>query len=437
MPGETEPRLSVGVLVDLDWRPTAGGHVKTWERLAAAACRADEPVDLTVHFLGERDATVPLGPHVRYQVHPPLLSSARLPFLSRVPDHTDLAPYHPALAARLRGYDVLHTTDGTFAAARTAARVSRRHGIPLTNSVHTTTPAYTRVFTDALVRHLTGTGRLSRLLLDRWALDRAAEAHMQRLLDEHHRRCAFVLASRPDDRARLEALLGPARVGQLRRGVERDLFDPLRRDRAWLSATFGIPVERQVVICVGRLDAIKNVLVLARAVRELVDEGGDVQLFCAGKGPDRDAVKALLGNRATCPGVLDPGTVARVYASADVCAQPAIIEELSNAVVEAASSGLPLVVAAGSGSERFVIEGETGFVAREATPRAWAEALRPLLADLERTAAMGRAAYAWSLSHAPTWRQVFEEDLLPVWRSAALGLSQTSDSGTSVSTGAA
>ena len=31
---------------------------------------------------------------------------------------------------------------------------------------------------------------------------------MQRLLDEHHRRCAFVLASRADDRARLAALLG-------------------------------------------------------------------------------------------------------------------------------------------------------------------------------------------------------------------------------------
>ena len=34
------PRLRVGVLVDLHWSPTAGGHVKTWERLAAAAAAA-------------------------------------------------------------------------------------------------------------------------------------------------------------------------------------------------------------------------------------------------------------------------------------------------------------------------------------------------------------------------------------------------------------
>ena len=242
------PRLRVGVLVDLFWSPTAGGHVKTWERLAATASEAGEKLDLTVHFLGDREATHPLGPHVRYQFHPPLLSSAQVPFLSDMPGHTDLAPHNPWLTSRLRGYDVIHTTDGTFAAARTAARVSRWHGIPLTSSVHTTTPYYTRVFTAATVTRIAGSGRLSRLLLDRWAVAQAAEAHMQRLLDDHHRRCAFVLASRADDRARLATLLGPERVGLLRRGIERDLFNPGRRDRAWLSTTFQIPPDRRVVI---------------------------------------------------------------------------------------------------------------------------------------------------------------------------------------------
>ena len=135
----------------------------------------------------------------------------------------------------MRGYDVIHTTDGTFAAARTAARVSRWHGIPLTNSVHTTTPYYTRVFTAVTVERLTGTGPLSRVLLDRFGVARAAESRMQRMLDEHYRRCAFVLASRADDRARLAALLGPARVGLLRRGIQRDVFDPGQRDRRWLT----------------------------------------------------------------------------------------------------------------------------------------------------------------------------------------------------------
>jgi glycosyltransferase involved in cell wall biosynthesis len=412
--------LRVGVLVDLLWSPTAGGHVKTWERLAAAAAEANGElrIDLTIHFLGDDPRVHALGPHVRYQIHRPLFSSARLPFLSHIPDHTDLAPHNPLLTSRLRGYDVIHTTDGTFAAARTAARVSRWHGIPLTNSVHTTTPYYTRVFTAVTVERLTGTGSLSRMLLDRFGVARAAEGRMQRMLDEHHRHCAFVLASRSDDRARLATLLGPGRVGLLRRGVERDLFDPARRDRQWLAATLGIPPERKLVISVGRLDPIKNTLVLAQAIRGLNDRGAVLHRLCAGQGPDRDAVIALLGDRATCPGVLDPGTLARAYASADLCAQPAVIEELSNAVLEAASSGLPLIVAAGSGSERFLIEGKTGLVARAATPEAWAAALEELLGDPERLAAMGREAHAWSLAHAPSWRQVLAEDLLPAWRGA-------------------
>src|SRR6185436_6939828 len=96
-------------------------------------------LDLTVHFSGAEEATHDVAPNVRYRIHRPVLSTASLPFLSHIPDHTDLAPHNPRLGNHLAGYDVIHTTD-TFAFARTAARVARRHGIPLVSSVHTTIP---------------------------------------------------------------------------------------------------------------------------------------------------------------------------------------------------------------------------------------------------------------------------------------------------------
>src|SRR4029077_19718593 len=96
---------------------------------------------------------------------------------------------------------------------------------------------------------------------------------------------------------------------------------------------------------------------------------------------DREALVALLGDRVTCPGVLAPETLARAYASADLCAQPAVIEELSNAVLEASSSGLPLLVGDTSGSARFLIDGETGLVVRGSTAGEWAAALGALLDD--------------------------------------------------------
>jgi glycosyltransferase involved in cell wall biosynthesis len=417
------PALRVGVLVDLHWGPNAGGHVKTWERLSAAAAALGESereptVDLTVHFLGPQEATHAVARNVRYRIHRPLFSTSGLPFLSHMPDHTDLAPHNPRLGSRLREYDIIHTTDGTFTSARTAARVARKHGIPLTHSVHTTTPVYTRVFTAAMVERLAG-GRLAGLLLDRLDVAGRAEARMQQRLDEHLARCAFVLASRADDRDRLFRLLGPDRVGLLRRGMDHRLFDPARRDRGWLEETFGIPAGRQVIICVGRLDPIKNVLLLGEAVRLLIERGSPVHLLCPGKGADRDALVERLGDRVTCPGVLAPDTLARAYASSEVCAQPAVIEELSNAVLEATSSGLPLLVGEASGSARFVVEGETGFVVRGATPADWAAGLSRVLDDPARAARMGEAARRWSLSQVPSWPQVLAEDLLPVWRRAA------------------
>lgn len=418
--------LRVGVLVDLHWTPAAGGHVKTWERLAQAAASAPAAqLDLTVHFLGDRPVTQVVAPHVRYRIHRPLVSSAGIPFLSHVPDHTDLAPHNPMLTPQLRSYDLIHTTDAAFAAARTAARISRWHGAPLTSSVHTTTPYYTRVFTAATVERLTGGGRLTRLLLDRCRLAAGAEAHMQRLVDAHYRQCAYVLASRANDQARLGALLGPERVGLLRRGIDHGLFHPGRRDRQWLEAELGIPPDRRVVISVGRLDRIKNVLVLGQAIRSLVDRGANLQLLCAGKGNDRDALLALLGDRVTLPGVLAPETLARAYASADLCAQPAVIEELSNAVLEASSSGLPLLVAASSGSARFLSEGDTGRVVDGDGPEAWAGAVEDLVSDPDRLARMRRAAREWSVAHVPTWHQVLVEDLLPVWRRAAARMPTT------------
>ena len=237
-------------------------------RGAAAPTNVDDRIDLTVHFLGDEPATHPLGPHVRYQIHRPLFSSASLPFLSHIPDHTDLAPHNPLLTSRLRGYDVIHTTDGTFAAARTAARVSRWHGIPLTNSVHTTTPYYTRVFTAVTVERLTGTGSLSRLLLDRFGVARARgephAAHARRAppslrvrarLADRRSRAAGRAAGEPTGSGCSAA--GSSAICSTRGGATGSGWRP----------TLAIPPGRQVVISVGRLDPIKNVLVLAQAIR--------------------------------------------------------------------------------------------------------------------------------------------------------------------------
>jgi glycosyltransferase involved in cell wall biosynthesis len=410
------------VLVDLVRRPEAGGHVNVWERLAAAAAEgAVGALDLTVHFSGAREGVEALAEHVRLRTHRPRFSTARFPFLSHVPDHADLARFHPGVAAHLEEVDVVHTTDAHFAFARTAERVACRRRIPIVTSVHTDTPRYARFYTAATVERLCGAGRTARLVLERFRAAARAEQRLARRLLAHQRLCAFTLLARP---AQLEALaraLPRDRLGLLRRGIDHALFSPAARDRAWLEARLGVARDRLAVLYVGRLDRGKNVLTLVDAVAALLAQGCPLTLVGVGEGPESAAIaRRLPPEAAICPGALPQATLARVYASCDLFAQPSEIEECSNVVLEALASGLPVLAAAGGGG-RLIVDGETGLVVRDAGAGAWAEALRALAGDPERRHRLAMTARHWAEQTVPSWAQVLAEDLLPRWRRAAEG----------------
>jgi glycosyltransferase involved in cell wall biosynthesis len=413
-----EGALRVGVLVDLQLTPEAGGHVKVWQRMAEAACERAGELDLTIYYSGEREEERRIADNVRYRFHPPVFSTARLsPLLPYVPAHTDLARFHPRLAADLARHDVLHTTDGCFAFARTAAAVARRRGLPLVNSVHTDNARYTELFTGQVVESLLGRGRMSRFLMERLAVVQRAGAAMRRRLVNHHRQCAYVLVSKPDDAPALESLIGAGRVGLLRRGLDHHRFHPGCADRRWLEHEMGLPEGRVAILIVGRLDQSKNVRVLADAVRTLVDLGTPAQLVAAGEGPEREYLQRRLGDRATCLGLLDAERLARVYASADLFALPSLLDETSNATQEALASGLPVLVSEDSG--RLVVDGETGVVVRNGGVHDWVEALAALMTDRERRERLGRAARTFARLNIPSWADVLDQDLLPFWRRAA------------------
>jgi glycosyltransferase involved in cell wall biosynthesis len=407
--------LKVSVLVDLLHRPDAGGHVKTWQRLARAAVGLGAELDLTVHFAAEDPGLVLLGDNVRFRLHPPRFSTARLPFLRHIPDHTDLARYHRELARHLLDADVLHTTDAYFAFAHTAERVARRRGVPLVSSVHTDTPSYTRVFAAEIIYRLFGRGWLARLLVERAGFPRRAEAWMLRRLRRHQQHCAAALVSRPGELAAAAARLPRGQARLLRRGIDHQLFSPARRDRAWLERAFHVPPDRVVVLFVGRLSQSKNLLMLADVVRAMVDASWPVHLICAGQGSEREAIAARLGAAVTCAGILEPSDLARVYASVDLVAHPSEIEEWPNVVLEALASGAALAVAEEIGRAQLVVDGQTGVVVRGATAGAWAQTLVALVDRPELRARLGAAARRWAIGGIPSWRDVLVQDLLPVW----------------------
>ncbi len=410
--------LRVAVSVDLMRGAGAGGHMRYWERIARAASGLGHAIDLTIHVQGEAAGIEEIDDNCRFVAHRPVIATSRIRGLDRIADHTDLAPHHAGLARALAGADIIHTTDAFFAHAATCRRVARRGNLPLVASLHTDVPAYTRLYSGEVLKRMVP-GALGRAVASGSGLPEALERHMNWKLRRHYRTCDWVLASRPDH-CRMARDLG-AGARPLRRGIDFSVFSPTRRDRDWLEACHGIPRNRLVVLCVGRVSVGKNSGLPVRAAGLLADRGIDVHVVLAGRIDDRAIVDGILPpDRLTLTGPLAEDDLARLYASADIFAFPSEIEVSPNAVLEARASGLPVVVHRQGGGEAVAADGTDGLVLSGSDPAAWADAFGRLAGDDAMRRSMGCEARLHARRRLPGWRDVLLEDLLPVWRQARI-----------------
>jgi glycosyltransferase involved in cell wall biosynthesis len=406
--------LRVAALVDLPRSAASGGHVKCWERLASAAAHSELPLDLTVYFSGPESDEV-LGPHARIRQLPPVFSTKNLKFLPYIPDHTDLASYHPRLAKELSEMDVIHTTDGFFAFAQTAERVSSEHNIPLITSFHTDTPSYTRIFTKQVIdKTLRWIPPLRKALLDKWKIPERQGRKMDNKLQKHVSLSRYALVTRDEDHALAENIIGKRQVHHLRLGVDKTMFGPYRRDRAGIERDYNIPPGHMVVLFVGRVDVGKNIYVLIDAMEKLIAEGVPLHLITAGVGPALKDVEKRLADHVTTPGYVEPVELARLYASVDVLALSSEVEIRSMAGVEAMASGCPVLVSEKSGVAQL-FEYTPAMRVVESGAENWANALRELAASPDQRRKMQTAAIRYSRDFLASWQDVLAEDLFSVW----------------------
>lgn len=410
----SHPVLSVGVLVDLEWGTHAGGHVKCWERFAEAAI--DHPtLDLTIYFLGHNRTEISLAPNVRYQILPPLLGTRSIPFLHHRSRDTDLAPYHPPLAQLLANHDVLHVTSA-FSFSRTAHRVAKQCGIPLVCSVHTDLPKFTQIYSQEIVSRIPVFGRLLGWSFDRWKLHVHLARQVARRWHGILQDSDWVLVSRETD-SPLGAGILEGHLSQLRRGIDKQRFNPAHRDRPRLQEVFGIPQDLPVLLFVGRVDDSKKVMTMAQAARRLLDLGYALHALVVGEGTAREDIQQLLGANVTLPGVLPQQNLSWLYASADLFVFPSESEISPNVVLEAKASGLPAFVSAWDNGAGFIQEsGVDGVAVSGQNSEAWAVALMPYLENGELRSQMSLNARRTIEQQFPSWDDVLQEDLLKVWQ---------------------
>ena len=268
---------------------------------------------------------------------------------------------------------------------------AKARGLPLVCSYHTHVARYA---------HFYGLGFMERPV---WAL--MIQAHLLAQVN---------LAASEAAAAELEAQ-GVAHVRVWRGGVGLERFHPGQADPAMRSRLTGGHPERQVVLYVGRLAAEKGV---ARLL-PLADLGAGRHLALVGDGPARGELEAAFRDSpVTFVGTLSGSELAAAYASAELFAFPSTTDTLGLVLLEAMSSGLPVVAARSAASAELL----AGVPACELFDPGDASSLvaaaeRSLTTQVDRLILAEHARRT-----APTWAQVTRELLCEY--EAAISLAQ-------------
>jgi len=173
------------------------------------------------------------------------------------------------------------------------------------------------------------------------------------------------------------------------RGVNRELFNPKRKDSEFMAKLAGKGTKR--ILFVSRLVWEKELRTLINIYKYFKDKRPDIKIVITGSGPKEGAVKKEMPD-AIFTGKLIKEELAKVYASSDVFVFPSITETFGNVVLEALASGLPAVVAAKGGPKGIVKDGVTGFHVEPRNVQEFCNNLLKIIDDNELHAKMSRAA---------------------------------------------
>lgn len=188
-------------------------------------------------------------------------------------------------------------------------------------------------------------------------------------------------------------MVPPSRIAQIMNGVDSSLFRPLAEHRDAVPHPGFSGPEHFVIGTVGRMQEVKDQVTLARAFVRLVQlmpgARDRMRVVMIGEGPLRERVRAVLAEagleqHAWLPGKRDD--VARIMRSFDLFVLPSLAEGISNTILEAMATGLPVLATDVGGNRELVRPGRTGTLVPRDDPESMAQALRAYA----ESAALGR-----------------------------------------------
>jgi glycosyltransferase involved in cell wall biosynthesis len=225
---------------------------------------------------------------------------------------------------------------------------------------------------------------------------------LKALLRRHDR---IIVVNSEVERLMLELEFEPAAIVRVPNAIDGDVYRPATPgEKHEARGRLGLPHDGVVVLCVGRLLPVKGIDVLLNAWAGLpADLRSRASLVVVGTGPSSAALETIITNRGIRDSVIMAGArndVGDHYRAADLFVLPSRAEGLSNALLEAMASGLPVVATAVGGALDVIRDGRNGLLAAPEDEMSLADALLTMLTRPADWQAMGAAGRQTALDYA-------------------------------------
>jgi D-inositol-3-phosphate glycosyltransferase len=238
-----------------------------------------------------------------------------------------------------------------------------------------------------------------------------------------------VIAATTAEYAQLHWLYGAdmAKIAVIPPGVDLERFVPIPKDTA--KGRAGIPQEHQMILFAGRVEPLKGIDTLLKAMALIQKHCPDtVENVCVAiiggdpwaETPDAEMARLKemrmelgMESLVTFLGAKDQDILPNYYAAAEMVIMPSHYESFGMVALEAMATGTPVIASEVGGLAFLVRDGENGFLVPSRDPEALAERIFTLLNDPNCRRQLGQQARQHAQKYA--WPNIVEQ-MLEVYR---------------------
>ncbi|WP_333569464.1 glycosyltransferase family 4 protein [Sphingorhabdus sp.] len=258
--------------------------------------------------------------------------------------------------------------------SRKAVKWAKKQNLPVLCSVHTRFETYFRYYNLSFIEPV-------------------VEAWIRRL----YRKCDALVAPSESFAQVLRQQRMNYDIDIWSRGVDREMFNPGRRDMEWRRG-LGISDDTPVIGFLGRLVMEKGLDVFSDTIDQLKRRNVPHQVLVIGDGPARAWFESRIPD-AKFAGFQVGADLGRAVASMDMFFNPSVTEAFGNVTLESMACGLPVVAAKATGSQSLVEDKVSGRLITPGAINQFADALQAYCVNTDLCAEHGNIGERRSLDY--------------------------------------